>query len=109
MNTAPTHPFTFGAGVSCGPDGFTVIARIDALHEAGSLASEILTWRSGSGWSGFSIDWLVTRLVRKQKDGTLFGTGPSGFVFVREGNQTTEETIDPTDAGPRYRGDIREL
>jgi hypothetical protein len=109
MSDTPTHPFTFGTGVSCGRDGFTVIARIDALHEAGSLASEVLSWNARSGWSGFSVDWLVTRLVHRPKDGTLFGTGPSGFVFVREGKQTTEETIDPSDTGPRYRGDIRDL
>ena len=108
MNNQPKHPFYFGYGLSKGVDEFTVIAQIEALKEVGSLDSEIMTWKEGGGWSGFTVPWAVTSLAQVgcNKE-MLMGTGPAGIVFIRKDGQVIEEMIDDTDDGPRYRGDVR--
>lgn len=92
-------------------DVFRIVCQIDELKKMGSTSSRLLKYvRSESKVYVFDLDWHATRVgVLTVPELTLIAVGPSGIVGVGTSKGTSEEEIDPTNNGPKRRGDIRDL
>jgi hypothetical protein len=70
-----------------------------------------MKWTRHSGkWTYLSLGWQATRIVVSLVPSPhMVGIGPAGIVSVSSPQGDVEEEVDPSDDGPRRRGDIRDL
>jgi hypothetical protein len=103
------HPMSFGAGFSLGNDRGFVVAQIDLVRQLGSSETNLMDWSADEGWRGFEIPWVATRVWVVHDQGAVFVIGPAGLCWVVAQGRHSEEAVDDSDEGPRYRGDLRDL
>jgi hypothetical protein len=106
-----SNPFSFLSGFVQDRNTGRVIAQIDDLKDAGATDSHLMKWiRSEGRWYSFDLEWHATRLcIVTSPELHLLAVGPAGIAYVGTAAGNAEEEIDPTDDGPRRRGDIRDL
>src|SRR5215467_758638 len=103
-------PYSFGSGFVQDHGTIRVIAQIDELTDAGSVASRVMKWAAKDGkWSQFSFEWSAVRVCVIREPLELFVMGPSGEVNVGSLRGDTQEVIDESKDGPQGRGPLRDL
>lgn len=111
MATASSNPMSFLSCFVQEKSVFRLVSQIDELKDHGSTSSRLMKWvRAEKKWYAHDLDWHATRICAPAKPSPhLIAVGPSGIVYAASPSSSAEEEIDPTDDGPRRRGDIRDL
>jgi hypothetical protein len=99
----------FFSGISLGLKRAKVIAQKGEL-DPDHPVRHIMEWNEGTGWTSFSVPLSAISLHQSlAPPHELFVMGTGGFVRVIADGTQTEEMVDLSDEGPRYRGNIRAM
>mgnify|MGYP002395815536 CR=1 FL=1 len=110
MQTINVDLLSFRSGISLGPNEGKVIAQLGPSPHRDFPESYIMEWSAQKGWRTRKIQLTAIRMSTiKLPTDQLIIMGAGGYVVVISGDKTTEEMVDPTDTGPKFRGNIRDM
>lgn len=86
-----------------------VISLTNILVEKGSTWSNIMSLKNGK-WYSHKIEWTATHIDGvTEPELNIVAIGPAGLALIITKNGVTEETIDNSNQGPKFRGHIRDI
>ena len=110
MANIKEHSLSFRSGVSLGADEGKVIAQLGPHPDPEFPESQIMEWSKQNGWSSTKINLTAIRMcVLNEPGNQLVVMGKGGYVVVMSDGQITEEMVDESDKGPRFKGNIRDM
>lgn len=87
-----------------------VIAQVGSLPAPDFPESHIMEWSEQEGWRSYKVGLTARRMWHlEEPQPQLVIMGAGGYVAIVSDSAVTEEMVDETDDGPRYRGNIRDM
>lgn len=101
---------SFRSGISLGIDEGMVIAQKGPRPDPEFPESHIMHWTADRGWRTQVIALTAIRMTTVEEAETdLLIMGAGGFIAAMSGERFTEEMVDESNEGPKFRGNIRDM
>lgn len=102
-------PMTYWHGFAQDASTVRLLAQFDEIAATGAIDTELMKGTPGKrNWTAFNVDFRVVAVTMCAHPALhLVGVGLGGEVVIGTPQGTWEEQVDPSDEGPRRRGDLR--